>query len=175
MNLLYQGINDPKTKTFIKDVEQTMTTINVKTVDSISKPAYDETVNDLRIATTNSDGNCFFQAIAIAINNYNYTNQTIGIATRIGYEVEGVIYGGSTQFNQETIRFVVFDFLKDNAGYLIAMLEAQKVNLDTKNIRLLNHKNGQLYCNKIDKFSLLAILQSIPVSNTIKFIFYVIL
>jgi hypothetical protein len=133
MNLLYQGINDEKTKGFIKTVEQSLTTTNVKGVDSISKTAYDKTVADLRIATTDPDGNCFFQSIAIAINNYNYTNQEIGIATRIGYEVKGIIYGGSTPFNQETIRFVVFDFLQGNAGYLFQMLEAQKEVLDAKN------------------------------------------
>ena len=135
LNSLVTSITEPDNKKLIKEIESAITTTDVKIIDpktgfvkpGLSQTAYEQTVGDLSISSTNSDGNCFFEAIANAINQYNYTNQQIGkndAVDKIRYRAkDGSIYGESNNiFTIEILRQIVYDFLsstnKSNAHYL---------------------------------------------------------
>jgi hypothetical protein len=151
MNYLFRGIQDNTAKNSISDLLRAIvkgmdvTTVtkersfsSIKNVVNISKTAYEQTVADLHIHGTTRDGNCFFSAIATAINNYNYFRKTISpkennIVYVINGAADGVIYGINREFDQETIRYIVFDFLEQNQGYLIDLLEATKGHMDILN------------------------------------------
>jgi hypothetical protein len=151
MNYLFRGIQDNTAKSSISDLLRAIvkgmdvTTVtkersfsSIKNVENISKTAYEQTVADLHIHGTTRDGNCFFSAIATAINNYNYFRKTISpkehnIVYVINGTADGVIYGINNEFDQKTIRYIVFDFLEQNQGYLIELLEATKDHMDALN------------------------------------------
>jgi hypothetical protein len=59
---------------------------------------------------TDGDGNCFFSAIAMAINYYNFYNQSNRIISKLG---DGITYGSGTNlFTPTYLRSLVYNYLK---------------------------------------------------------------
>jgi hypothetical protein len=96
--------SDPYLKRTLRNVLRNSTSVNVKdTGINLSQAAYNESLDNLVIIKNSGGGNCFFIAVAQAINYYNYQNQD----TRIIYKRYGV---GTNEYTQETIREIIYDY-----------------------------------------------------------------
>jgi hypothetical protein len=126
---LYKNL-DVQSKNIIFQNYQKTTSINVKpnTID-ISSAAYKETIDGLRVNYNSGGGDCFFIAVADAINNYNYYNQNSKITSDV--------YGfGERIFTQGYLRELVYNYLNEQTEEYIDNLfitsEVYKNDLNDK-------------------------------------------
>ena len=116
------------TKRLITNTLKNTTTINFKETDSknLSLTAYKEIVDGVKVVENSGGGDCFFIAVADAINYYNYYNQNNRIISKI--------YGsGQNLFTQIYLRTLVYDFIEtfselDSLLYNIAPVNAENLN-----------------------------------------------
>ena len=129
---IFKMSND-EMKGIIGDTLKNTTTIEIKDGSNISDRAYDESVGGVQIMETEGDGNCFFSAIAMAINNYNFYNQDNRIISKLG---DRITYGsGNNIFTPNYLRSLVYNYIK-NLKTLDDLLE----NAAVSNADLLNDK-----------------------------------
>jgi hypothetical protein len=103
MNTIYQ-FSSTKVKTIINQTLKYLTTKEIS-VDSlhVNKTAYKETIQSINVMQNAGGGDCFFIAVADAINNYNFQNQD--------YRIISGIYGtGGNLFTQKYLRELVANF-----------------------------------------------------------------
>jgi hypothetical protein len=130
--------NSPaQSKTFIRNTLRQTTTIGIKEKETInlSKSAYNQSVDSLKITNNEGNGDCFFIAVADAINNHNYYNQN----NRIISGPTGKKYGsGNNFYTQSYLRSIVYDFLLtwdmlDTQFKIIAPAIVNELNTKFKN------------------------------------------
>jgi hypothetical protein len=125
INFLYQYLA-PAVKLQIVNLLRTTTTINIVTTTNVSQAAYNETVKGVSVAAATANGDCFFLAVADAINYYNFTNQDD--------RIQSGIYGtGKNLFTQLYLRTLVYEYVVnewDLDNYLknIAPVNAKEMN-----------------------------------------------
>lgn len=102
LNSVYINFDDD-IKTSINNVFMTQTPIQAGSGVNLSKAAYESVIESLNVYPNAGGGDCFFIAIADAINNYNYFN----INTKIKYDR----YGVSRKFTVNILRTIVYDYL----------------------------------------------------------------
>ena len=124
-------LSDENVKGVIRDTLKKSTTIDVKEGNNISPSAYQQSVGGVQIMKTTGDGNCFFSAIAMAINYYNFYNQGNRIVSKLG---DGITFGsGQNLFTQKYLRILVYNYIK-NLKNLDDLLESNAVaNANTLN------------------------------------------
>jgi hypothetical protein len=98
---------------------------------NINKTAYDDSVTSMNVIQNAGQGDCFFLAVADAINHYNYNNQNKRI-------ISGRYGTGSNLFTQKYLRSLV-------AAYFLGSpdLEAQLGSTGVANADNLNEKFEQ--------------------------------
>uniref|UniRef100_A0A6C0ERT8 OTU domain-containing protein n=1 Tax=viral metagenome TaxID=1070528 RepID=A0A6C0ERT8_9ZZZZ len=147
INLLFKNFT-PSEQRMITSVYLNTTSINVKLYsNNISESAYTETINGLSIVNNTGEGDCFFIAIADAINYHNYKNQN-NKKNRI---TNGIYGNGNNLFTKNYLRSIVTDYflnLKDIDHYLeVAEINADQLNdLFKKHIKTIEKtmsENGQ--------------------------------
>jgi hypothetical protein len=107
---IFKTSND-EMKGIIGDTLKNTTTIEIKEGANISMDAYKQSVDGVQIMETEGDGNCFFSAIAMAINNYNFYNQDNRIISKLG---DGITYGsGNNIFTPNYLRSLVYNYIKN--------------------------------------------------------------
>ena len=101
----------------------------------LSKLTYNESVNDLKIIENSGKGNCFFIAVADAINFHNYLNQDDRIISgRYGIDVN--IY------TQSYLRTLVSDYIQNWEGLDNYLINVAPVNAKQLNDLFIQHING---------------------------------
>jgi len=104
LNIIYQKFAN-NIQRYLNQILRTTTSVNVQPENtSLSKDAYLVTVDGLRVNRNAAGGNCFFQAVADAINLNNFNNP---VNNRI---IHGVYGRGSTIFTQLSIRQFIADY-----------------------------------------------------------------
>ena len=88
--------------------------------------SYNEMIKSLHIRHNNGGGNCFFIAVANAINTFNKTSKTPIIYLE---------YGVSKQFSQIVIRTIVANGILNNQIILKDVIDAAQVSADEMNIK----------------------------------------
>jgi len=127
LNSVYINFDDD-TKTSINNVFMTQTPIQAGLGANLSKAAYESVIESLNVYPNAGGGDCFFIAIADAINNYNYVN----LNTKIKYDG----YGVSRKFTVNILRTIVYDYLMKQRPDVIDTY----VDLGVDNAQRLNDK-----------------------------------
>ena len=94
-------------------------------IGSFNKKSYDEIVQSLHIIPNNGKGNCFFVAVAAAINDYNETNKNP--ITYLDYGLE------EKPFTQIVVRTIVANGILGNEEILNNILKVAQINADLMN------------------------------------------
>ena len=126
---------DENTKTIMQNYLNRVTSIKmIIGSQNLSKSAYLESVENLTVIENTGGGDCFFIAVADAINYYNYYNQDKRII--IG------MYGKETNlFTQFVLRGIVFNYIINWTGlddYLINVVPSTVDDLNAKFTAQLN-------------------------------------
>lgn len=134
INLLFKNFNKNEQR-MINSVYLNTTSVNIK-LDSnnISEAAYNETISGLSIINNTADGDCFFIALADAINYHNYKNQN----NKTNRIINGIYGNGNNIFTKNYLRSIVTDYflnLKDIDNYL----QLAQINADTLNVSFKSH------------------------------------
>ena len=131
VNSLYKFMNAPAKK-YIYNLYLTTTTISVKSsTTNISSDAYKETVKNLNVKRNPGKGDCFFIAVADAINIHNHKYHAGKISSGIyGY--------GDKIFTQTYLRSLVSDYIL-LSPYLETYLQNAIVNTENLNTQFENH------------------------------------
>ena len=131
VNSLYKFMK-VDSKSYINRLYLNTTTISVKTNTlNISKDAYTETVKNLSVKNNPGRGDCFFIAVADAINYHNYIYNADKISSGIyGY--------GDKIFTQKYLRSLVSDYILLSPD-LETYLQNAIVNTENLNTQFENH------------------------------------
>ena len=131
VNSLYKFMN-ADAKKYIYNLYLTTTTISVKSsTTNISSDAYKETVKNLNVKRNPGKGDCFFIAVADAINNHNHKYPADKITSGIyGY--------GDKIFTQMYLRTLVSDYIL-LSPYFDTYLQNAIVNTENLNTQFENH------------------------------------
>ena len=112
-------------------LEQSATTDILKNYSNsaaktFSKNNYEETVKGLHIVPNNGKGNCFFIAVADAINKYNSLSTNINKITYLNF-------GKAEPFSQIVVRTIVANAILNNNEIKNDMLNTAEFNKDQMN------------------------------------------
>jgi hypothetical protein len=138
VNTIFLHMNED-TKIIIRDYLRNSTTISIdyKAV-SLSKAAYKELIKGLRIARNEGAGDCFFLAVANAINCYNYKYP--------GNVITSGTYGkGKMIFTQLYLRNLVYNYLIQDKEQLQNMFETVIVEIEDLNKKFLQELTERGY------------------------------
>jgi len=128
LNIMFQNMEAAE-KEKINEIFKEATGVDAKAVKGLSKSAYDKTVINMNVIKNVGGGDCFFIAVADAINYYNAN--TNAIANKITYENN---YGVKTPFTQVALRKIVsyFILLKNETPFeqLVTILEYRVKNMN---------------------------------------------
>jgi hypothetical protein len=138
--ILRQYFKQSNYQSMINTIYQNMTTVEQAVVKQLlrtysqtipktfSKNIYNETVMGLHIVPNSGQGNCFFIAVADAINNYNNNNLNTKKITYLDY-------GTNTDkpFSQIVIRTIVANGIMDNPEILQNVLDTAQLNANEMN------------------------------------------
>jgi len=126
---------DTNTKTIIQNYLNNVTSIKmVSGSQNLSKSAYLESVENLAVIENTGGGDCFFIAVADAINYYNYYNQDNRII--IGR------YGKETNlFTQLVLREIVFNYISSWSDLDDYLKNVVPVNVDELNAKFVAQLN----------------------------------
>ena len=135
INNVYKACDQDRKDLFNKNLNQ-MSGLNIPNGEiDMNVNAYNGSVNGLKIIANSGGGDCFFIAVADAINNHNYYNQND--------RIESGIYGtGSNLFTQSYLRSLVSRFIT-NWGELDNFLnDIAPINADNLNDLFINQLNA---------------------------------
>lgn len=119
VNSIYKNMNINVQKE-INKIYLNTTSINVKIgSNNISELAYKETVKGLKANLNTGEGDCYFIAVADAINYYNFTNQS----NRITHNNYG---NGVKWFTQKYLRYIVGQFIIQSPNLSTYKIAAQE-------------------------------------------------
>lgn len=126
---------DTNTKTIIQNYLNKVTSIKmVSGSQNLSKSAYLESVENLAVIENTGGGDCFFIAVADAINYYNYYNQDNRII--IGR------YGKETNlFTQLVLREIVYNYISNWSDLDNYLKNVVPVNVDELNSKFAAQLN----------------------------------
>jgi hypothetical protein len=126
INTIYK-LSNPTIKKFIQNGLQQSTKVNIKGGQNLSELAYNESVSGIRIIQNDGKGDCFFIAVADALNYYNFYNQSSRIISKR--------YGTGTHFyTQKYVRSLVYEFIQSWDE-----LDNQLENIAPSNVDNLNN------------------------------------
>jgi hypothetical protein len=107
---------------------------------SLSPKRWTDSVNSLYVKQTVTDGDCFFDAISCAINQYNSQlsdkdlTETIYIRdSDISGENSNVIYGITNDFSIQSLRRIVYRYVVNNNPIREQMFRVSEMSVDEAN------------------------------------------
>jgi hypothetical protein len=103
-NAVFKDCDDNTKLILQKALSNSVSTKMVMNAQNISKTGYLESVDGLSVVQNSGGGDCFFIAVADAINYYNFYNQD----KRIIYNIYGT---GRNLFTQKVIRTIVANYV----------------------------------------------------------------
>jgi len=140
----------PEIKSFIQSSLRRTTAVNVQERGkNLSEAAYAASVDSIKITSNEGNGDCFFIAVADAINNHNYYNQDERI---ISGPVGKKFGSGANFYTSLYLRTIVYDFLLvwpelESAFDNIAPVYVEELNnrfsQDIRGIKQALRENGQ--------------------------------
>jgi len=145
INYIYKDLNENGKELIYKHFLST-TSINVRDdAENLSIAAYKQTVDGVRVNANSGAGDCFFIAVADAINYHNYNNPTNKIiSNKFGI--------GNMIFTQAYLRSIVFEFITEQSPEWgrsrleIAAVSAARLNklfeAQLKTLELVSKENG---------------------------------
>ena len=119
--------SNSETKNIIRQSLSETTRVNIKTESkNVSRASYKESVYDIKLIQNSGKGNCFFIAVADALNYHNYYNQKDRI-------INGRYGTGVNLYTQMYLRSLVLDYIttwSELDSYLenIAPITAEHLN-----------------------------------------------
>ena len=136
INSIFQISNSNVKQVITKTLKDT-TTVNIKTKESknLSITAYRESVDGIKVVKNSGKGDCFFIAVADAINYYNYYNQKNKI-------ISGRYGTGVNLFTPLYLRNLVYEFLENNPDLDDILINVAPSNAEILNEIFSNSLNG---------------------------------
>jgi hypothetical protein len=110
---IFQNLDEKSKNLILQNYRETTTTFVQEGTKSISKTAYNDSVDGLQIASNKGGGNCFFIAVADGINYYNFMNQYNKI--KIGNYGSGELLITQQVLRQLTYEFIYNTFIKNKS------------------------------------------------------------
>jgi hypothetical protein len=145
INYIYKDLNANGKELIYKHFLST-TSINVRDdAENLSAAAYKQTVEGVRVNSNTGAGDCFFIAVADAINYHNYNNPNNKIiSNKFGI--------GNMIFTQSYLRSIVYEFITEQPPewgtnmLAIAAVSAERLNTlfsdQLKTLELVSKENG---------------------------------
>jgi len=135
INSVYKACDQDRKNLFNRNLNQ-MSGLNTPNGEAdLNVNAYNGSVNGLKVIANSGGGDCFFIAVADAINNHNYYNQLD--------RIESGIYGtGSNLFTQSYLRSLVSRFITSWSELNNVLNNIAPVNADNLNDLFINQLNG---------------------------------
>jgi hypothetical protein len=129
--------SDKNIKNSIINNLKTTTNINIKDTDviNLSKTAYKESVDGIRTVQNSGGGDCFFIAIADAINYYNYHNQENRI-------ISGRYGVAANLYTQRYLRLLVYNFIENKINVDEQLENIAPINAENLNTIFSKSLNG---------------------------------
>lgn len=128
--------SDKKSKDIIN---QSLKPLTVKpiSIDSLNlnKIAYEEAIKSINVVKNTGGGDCFFIAVADAINNYNFYNQDNRI-------ISGIYGTGKNLFTQKYLREIVASFFLNSPNVQETLQITGQVNADILNEKFEKELNA---------------------------------
>ncbi len=144
--------SDDKVKNFINNNLRDTTNVAIKPdLPNLSKLAYTENVNGIRIIENSGKGDCFFIAVADGINYYNYHNQNSRI-------INGIYGTGQNLYTQSHLRKLVYEFTETWKD-----LDDQLLNVAPTNAENLN----EIFSNTLDTIGIVTNEKYLEIANDI--------
>jgi len=137
VNQIFLRMNE-EIKRIIRTYLSNSTTISIDyTVDTLSRSAYTQLIKGMRISRNEGGGNCFFIAVAEAINCYNHKYP--------GNSITSGIHGKRRiNFTQSYLRELVYEYLISDKGNLQGkqvIVDAYKDGLNTRFLQELTERD----------------------------------
>jgi hypothetical protein len=172
-NLRALDPNGPATARFRTTLEQLYNMVNSVYVHSgqnyrnklappgtnvaISPKRWTDSVNSLSVKQTITDGDCFFDAISCAVNQYNSQlpekdlTETIYIReSDILGKNSNVIYGITNDFNIQSLRRIVYRYIVNNNPIREQMFRVSAMSVDEANDEIARQCNAANPPNYVD-------------------------
>jgi hypothetical protein len=111
VNTIFQNMTEQE-KLLINDILKKTSGIDVKTSNNLSKDAYKNTIDNMRVNTNRGGGDCFFIAVADALNYYN--SNTKNKSDRIIYNNYGT---PNMNYTQKMLRGLVAGYISSPGKY----------------------------------------------------------
>jgi len=103
LNTMFKNMS-VQTKNKINEIFKQITKVDVKSTNNLSKTAYINTVQNMRVIKNSGGGNCFFIAVADAINYYNANVKNVDKIRDNNDE-------GNNIFTQVKLRKMVYNYI----------------------------------------------------------------
>ena len=124
---------------------------------SLSPKRWTDSVNSLYVKQTVTDGDCFFDAISSAINQYNSQlsdkdlTETIYIRdSDISGKNSNVIYGITNDFNIQSLRRIVYRYIVNNNPIKEQMFRVSAMSVDEANDEISRRCDAANVPNYVD-------------------------
>ena len=128
LNIIFQNMETDDINK-INEIFKQSTGVDVKAIKALSDRAYKITVNNMKVIKNKGGGDCFFIAVADAINYYNANIKAV--VDKIIYKNT---YGVKTPFTQLVLREIVAEFIlnKNEISFedLITILENNVIDMN---------------------------------------------
>jgi hypothetical protein len=161
-NLTYYNLLDALYQNSDKNVQQQLSSILYNTTDinlkpgniHLSRTAYVQTADNMFVLKNEGAGNCFFIAVADAINFHNFSNPN----NRIVFQN----YGNTELFTQGCLRIIVYDFFT-NRMRKDPNVQASTYNIISFYVNELNHLfHNQVLALKYPELNVQQLIQNNP-------------
>ena len=137
-NMIFKNL-DVNYQTLFKKILQKTTITNVsETTQNISTAAYKQIVDGLKVIENSAGGDCFFIAVADAINYYNYSNPN----KKIIYTNYGT--DSSQLFTTHALRTMVSNYVINDPNLSDILTNVIQVNVDFLNDEFKRDIEGKL-------------------------------
>jgi len=135
INTVYTA-SSKNTKIFIQKSLSESIILNVDDdIDELTKETYDKNVSEIKTIKNKGGGNCFFIAVADAINYHNYYNQKNRI-------ISGSHGTGINLYTQKYLRELVFTYLQSWSELDSYLLDIAPLNAEELNNLFIQQLNG---------------------------------
>jgi len=141
VNTIFQNMSDPE-KQFINGLLKNSSGIDVKLTNTsnLSKNAYKQTVDNTRVNSNVGGGDCFFIAVADAINYHNFNSKNA--SNRIIYNKYGT---GNMIYTQKMLRGIVSQYIEATPGKYDELVNAYIFLVENLNEEFLNRYQSDEY------------------------------
>ena len=141
VNTIFQNMSDAE-KQFVNGLLKNSSGIDVKVTNTsnLSKNAYNQTVDNTRVNSNVGGGDCFFIAVADAINYHNFNSKNA--SNRIIYNKYGT---RNMIYTQKMLRGIVSQYIETTPGKYDELVNAYNFLVEDLNEEFLNRYQSDEY------------------------------